>query len=79
MIIQKVAIGNSEDAFIEDRFQNTVNIIYSNDNNKGKTIVFQGIMYALGNAPIFPSQFNYKDYYFYLKISHNEIESSILI
>jgi len=78
MIIQKVAIGNNEDAFIEDRFQNTVNIIYSNDNNKGKTIVFQGIMYALGNTPIFPSQFNYKDYFFYLKISHNQIEFEFL-
>lgn len=78
MIIKKVAIGNNEDAFIEDRFRNTVNIIYSNDNNKGKTIVFQGIMYALGNSPIFPSQFNYKDYFFYLKITHNEIEFEFL-
>lgn len=36
MIIKKVAIGNDTEAFIEDRFSNSLNIIFSNDNNRGK-------------------------------------------
>ena len=38
---------------------NNLNIIFSDDNNRGKTIVLQGIMYALGNNPIFPESFNF--------------------
>ena len=71
MIILKTGCGNSSEAFIEDRFDKGVNIIFSNDNNKGKTIVFQGLMYALGNDPIFPSGFDYKSYYFYTCFEHN--------
>ena len=71
MIILKTGCGNNSEAFIEDRFDKGVNIIFSNDNNKGKTIVFQGLMYALGNDPIFPSGFNYKSYYFYTCFEHN--------
>lgn len=70
MKILKTGCGNVEEAFIEDRFTAGVNIIFSNDNNKGKTIVFQGMMYALGNDPIFPSGFDYKSYYFYTSIEH---------
>ena len=70
MKILKTACGNSIEAFIENRLTDGVNIIFSNDNNKGKTIIFQGMMYALGNEPIFPSGFNYKDYYFYTCIEH---------
>ena len=69
MKILKTACGNSIEAFIENRLADGVNIIFSNDNNKGKTIIFQGMMYALGNEPIFPSGFNYKDYYFYTCIA----------
>jgi hypothetical protein len=71
MKILKTGCGNDNEAFIEDRFTEGVNIIFSNDNNKGKTIIFQGLMYALGNDPIFPSGFDYKTYYFYTKIEHN--------
>ena len=39
MKILKVAIGNSNEAFIEDKFTEGLNIISSDDNNKGKTIV----------------------------------------
>ena len=60
----KFYIGNKDEAFFEDNLKSNVNIIYSNDNNKGKTIVLQGLYYALGNTPIFPSGFNYKNYYF---------------
>lgn len=63
MLINKVIIGNNDEAFIESNFTNGVNIISSDDNNKGKTIVIQSLMYALGNTPAFPASFNYKEYY----------------
>ncbi len=65
MKIRKVAFGNFRESFMEDRFLDNVNIIFSNDNNKGKTLVFQGLMYSIGNEPIFPAGFPYKDCYFY--------------
>lgn len=71
MIIKRIAIGNKLESYIEDRIKNGVNIIYSDDNNKGKTIVIQGLMYALGNEPVFPMGFLYKDYYFYVEIEVN--------
>ena len=49
MIIRKVAVGNSEEAFIEDTFSEGLNILLSDDNNKGKTIIIQSMLYALGN------------------------------
>lgn len=67
MIIKKVALGNAVEAFIEDSFTEGVNIVFSDDNNKGKTIVIQSMLYALGNKPIFPSSFDYKNYYYYLE------------
>lgn len=71
MIIKKVALGNNEEAFIEDSFSEGLNIIASDDNNKGKTIIIQSILYAIGNRPIFPSSFEYKEYYYYLEFMHN--------
>lgn len=71
MKILKTGCGNAEEAFIEDRFTDGVNVVFSNDNNKGKTIIFQGLMYALGNDPIFPSGFEYRSYYFYTCIEHD--------
>jgi len=79
MIIKKVAFGNNKEAFIESNLLDGVNIIYSNDNNKGKTLVMQGLMYALGNEPpIFPKGFNPEDYYFYVKISSDNKEFEFL-
>lgn len=71
MKILKTALGNTSEAFIEDRLTDGVNIIFSNDNNKGKTIIFQGLMYALGNEPIFPGGFDYRSFYFYTSFEHN--------
>lgn len=68
MIIKKVAFGDAEEAYIEDRLTPGFNIIFSDDNNKGKTIVMQSALYAIGNEPIFPSSFNFKDYYHYVEI-----------
>jgi len=72
MKIKTVAIGNKKDAFIENRFTDKVNVIFSDDNNKGKTIVIQGLMYAIGNEPIFPANFNYQDYYFFVEADIND-------
>ena len=70
MKILKMAIGNREEAYIEQSFSGGLNVIYSDENNKGKTIVVQSMMYALGNRPIFPDSFNYKDYFHYIEIEH---------
>ncbi|MCK8126713.1 hypothetical protein CWB77_00595 [Pseudoalteromonas sp. S1610] len=67
MKIKKFAFGSDSVSFIESRFGEHLNIIFSNDNNKGKTLVLQGIMYALGNEPIFPAGFDNSTYYFFLE------------
>ena len=67
MIIKKTAVGNQNEAFIEQGFSNGLNIISSDDNNKGKTIVIQSLMYAFGNEPSFPPSFEYKQYYHYVE------------
>lgn len=72
MKILKVAIGNSNEAFIEDKFTEGLNIISSDDNNKGKTIVIQSMMYALGNEPTFPTSFEYQKYYYYVEFEERE-------
>lgn len=72
MIIKKTAVGNSNEAFIENDFQPGLNIISSDDNNKGKTIEIQSMMYALGNDPAFPTTFEYKKYYHYVEFEVNE-------
>ena len=68
MIIKKTAFGNNQEAFIENRFKDATNIIFSNDNNRGKTLVIQGLMHSIGYDSIFPSGFNYKNYFFYSNI-----------
>ncbi|MGG0847902.1 hypothetical protein [Peribacillus simplex] len=72
MIINKIAIGNDTEAFIEDRFVEGINLISSDDNNKGKTILIQGMMYALGNVPTFPVSFHYKDYYYIIEFTMDD-------
>ena len=72
MIIKEIGFGNTTEAYIENRFENKVNIIFSDDNNKGKTIVMQGLMYSIGYESIFPSGFDYKEYYFYSKLEINK-------
>ena len=64
MKIIKVGLGNTDEAYIESKFSDGINIIYSDENNKGKTIVIQSMLYTIGNKPIFPSSFNYKDLFF---------------
>ena len=71
MIIKKIAVGNSTEAFVEDGFTDGLNIISSDDNNKGKTIAMQSMMYAIGNEPTFPTTFDYKKYYYYIEFEEN--------
>lgn len=71
MIIKKIAVGNTQEAYIEDSFSQGMNVITSDDNNKGKTVIIQSILYAMGNKPIFPESFSYKDYYYYLEFEHS--------
>lgn len=72
MKILKVAVGNFNEAFIEENFSEGLNIISSDDNNKGKTIVIQSMMYALGNDPTFPTSFEYQKYYYYVEFEEGE-------
>lgn len=53
MKIIKVGLGNTDEAYIESEFSDGINIIYSDENNKGKTIVIQSMLYTIGNKPIF--------------------------
>lgn len=78
MIVKRVAFGNFVEAFIENNIFSGVNIIYSNDNNKGKTLLIQGLMYALGNDPIFPSGFDFHNYYYYASIEINKMTYEFL-
>lgn len=72
MIVKAIFIGNAEEAYINEAFKDGLNIISSDDNNKGKTIVIQSIMYCMGNIPAFPTLFEYKKYYHILYIEHNQ-------
>lgn len=67
MIIKTIAFGNWQEAFIESNIQNQVNVIFSDDNNRGKTLLVQSLMYCLGNSPIFPVTFDDYNHYFYVK------------
>lgn len=78
MFVKKVALGNKEEAFIEDRLINGINIIYSNDNNKGKTVFTQSILHAFGNKSIFPDGFNPERYVYYVQFEHDGITYDLL-
>ena len=67
MIILETGFKLHNEAFLESRLKNGVNILFSDDNNKGKTLVIQGLLYSLGNEPIFPAGFDYKLATFYTK------------
>lgn len=73
MIIKKIAVGNLEESFIESSLSEGFNIISSDDNNKGKTIIIQTLMYALGNEPTFPASFSYKSYFHYVEFEIDSI------
>ncbi|WP_407332116.1 hypothetical protein [Enterovibrio sp. 27052020O] len=74
MKFKKFGMGNGKEAFFESRLNEKVNVIYSDDNNRGKTLLLQGMLYSIGNNPIFPEGFDYKDYTFYSLIEMNGSE-----
>lgn len=79
MIIKSICIGNEKEAYINSDFKEGLNIIFSDDNDKGKTIVIQAIMYCMGNdKPMFPASFKYKDYYYILEIESNGKDYKVL-
>lgn len=71
MNIKKIALGNSKEAYVEKLLTDNFNVISSDDNNKGKTIVIQSLAFCLGNTPVFPSSFDYKKYYFVVEFEHD--------
>lgn len=77
MIVRRVAIGNSEEAFVGPCFSDGKNLVYSNDNNKGKTIILQSIVFALGNEPLFPKGFDYAKYLYYIEIVNNGVTTFV--
>ncbi len=78
MLIKKIAFGDNSEAFIEERLTDGLNVIFSDDNNRGKTLVIQGLMYSLGYGSIFPSSFQYKDKYFYSEIEVDKVKYEFL-
>lgn len=76
MIRVKAAyIGNGNESFIERNFTDGINVIYSTDNNRGKTVLMQGIMFALGAVPTFPSGFQYREYIY---IADLEVDGKLI-
>ena len=74
MVIKKIMFGDEKEAFIEDSFTEKINIIFSDDNQRGKTILVQSIFYCLGiSRPVFPKGFDYKKFYYILEIEENGI------
>jgi hypothetical protein len=66
MRILNVWFGNAEEAFHEGRLSDGLNIIYSHGlNNRGKTVVVQSVLFALGSPARFPHGFDpeKKNYY----------------
>ena len=62
--VKKLYIGNESECYIQGDFSDGLNIISSEDNHVGKTIVMQAIMFTLGADPKFPPSLKYKQYLF---------------
>lgn len=75
--IQAVYVGNTNESYIEARFNPGMNIIFSKKNNVGKTIVTQSIMYVMGAAPTF-AMFDYQRYIYILDLNIDGQNLSIL-
>ena len=76
--IKAVYIGNGAESYIEDRLTDGINVIYSLDNNRGKTILMQGAMYAFGAIPTFPERFPYREYIYIVDLDVDGKEVSVL-
>ena len=76
--IKTIYIGNKSESYIQGGFTDGVNIITSEDNHVGKTIVMQSIMFALGADAKFPPSFKHAQYLFIVDIDIDGHEVSIL-
>lgn len=76
--VKAVYIGNDDESYIQNGLTEGVNIITSDENHVGKTIVMQSIMYAMGSDAMFPPSFSYKRYVFIVDIDVDGREVSIL-
>lgn len=55
--VKAIYIGNDDESYIQKGLTKGVNIITSDENHVGKTIVMQSIMYAMGSDALFPPSF----------------------
>lgn len=76
--IKALFIGDGIKSFVETGFGDRVNVIWSDDNNVGKTIVIQGIMYALGSQPAFPKNFPHLNTIFIVDLDVRGRQISVL-
>lgn len=76
--VKAVYIGNDDESYIQNGLTKAVNIITSDENHVGKTIVMQSMMYAMGSDALFPPSFVYKRYVFIVDIDVDGREMSIL-
>lgn len=78
IIVKAIYLGNETEAYILDDFIDGINIINSDDNHVGKTIVMQSIMFAMGSEAMFPHNFRPKEYVFIVDLDVDGEMISIL-
>lgn len=78
VIIKAVYIGDGDESFVENGFSDGLNVVFSNDNNVGKTIAMQGIMFTLGASPSFPDSFQYREYIFIVDLEIDGEDVSVM-
>ena len=76
--VKAIYIGNDDESYIQKGLTKGVNIITSDENHVGKTIVMQSIMYAMGSDALFPPSFKDKHYVFIVDLNVDGREISIL-
>ena len=76
--VEAVYIGDQTSSFVQKGFSDGVNIINSDDNHVGKTIVMQSMMYVLGYDAMFPKSFDSKQYYFIVDLKIDGQPISVL-
>lgn len=76
--VRAIYLGNEAEAYILDDFIDGINIINSDDNHVGKTIVMQSIMFAMGSEAMFPHNFKPKEYVFIIDLDVDGEAISIL-
>ena len=67
--VKAIYIGNDDESYIQKGLTKGVNIITSDENHVGKTIVMQSIMYAMGSDALFPPSFKDKHYVFIVDLN----------